>query len=111
MSRKLKLIGTANAPLKSGENPFLVGLPDPRTEEDQVALLAHNPFRDREWVRREADPRRLPMLMEEVFIPTQRCIDISQKIFDAIHNGYYRRDPRRIDIGCAFQRSWTPVSA
>ena len=99
MTRKLKLIGTTNAPVPSGENPFLVGLPDPRTEEDQVALLAHNPFRDKEWVRREADPRRLPMLMEEVFIPTQRCIDISQKIFDVIHNGYYRRDPRRIDIG------------
>lgn len=99
MSRRLNLIGKFNTPSRSDVNPFLVGLPDPRTDEDQVALLAHNPFRDKDWVRREADPRRLPMLMEEVFIPTQRCIDISQKIFDAIHNGYYRRDPRRIDIG------------
>lgn len=99
MSRRLNLIGKSNTPSKADGNPFLVGLPDPRTDEDQVHLLAHNPFRDKDWVRREADPRRLPMLMEEVFIPTQRCIDISQKIFDAIHNGYYRRDPRRIDIG------------
>lgn len=99
MIRRLNLIGKTNTPSRTDVNPFLVGLPDPRTDEDQVRLLAHNPFRDKDWVRREADPRRLPMLMEEVFIPTQRCIDISQKIFDAIHNGYYRRDPRRIDIG------------
>lgn len=99
MNRRLNLIGAANTQSKTDGNPFLVGLPDPRTDEDQVHLLAHNPFRDKQWVLREADPRRLPMLMEEVFIPTQRCIDISQKIFDAIHNGYYRRDPRRIDIG------------
>jgi hypothetical protein len=99
MSRRLNLIGKKTSPENTERNPFLRGIPDPRSDEEQVRLLARNPFRDKDWVRREADPRRLPMLMEEVFIPTQRCLDISQKIFDAIHNGYYRRDPRRIDIG------------
>jgi hypothetical protein len=90
-------------------NPLLRGIPNPTTDEELIRLVAHDPFRDPQWLR-GANARRLPDLLQSVFVPTPASLRLAQTIFDVLHNGYDRRNPNEAGVWANFYQPQDGVS-
>lgn len=104
MKPKLRAVSAVNSIAEGAGNPLLRGIPDPRTDEDLVRLIAHDPFRDPTWKARNTNVRRLPDALQSVFVPTPGALRLARTLFEVLHNGYDRRDPRKPGVWVNFHK-------
>jgi len=78
----------------TANNPFVCRLPNPTDDDALIKLVARDPFRDRHDQVTENYVRQLPNLLQTVVVPTPGLLHVARTLFDVLHNGYARRDPR-----------------
>lgn len=105
MNRKLHVVASRKLDNDTSCNPLLRGIPNPVTDEELIRLVAHDPFRDPNWVDRKASLRRLPDILQSVFVPTPGSLRLARTLFDVLHNGYDRRDPRNPGVWANFYQA------
>lgn len=110
MTKRLHVVQSPSPGRETESNPLLRGIPDPADDRALIRLIGHDPFRDRDWVRREATARRLPDILRSVFVPTPASLELARTLLDALHNGYDRRDPRNPGVWASFYKDSDAVT-
>jgi len=110
MTSRLRVVSLKKSEEHTSGNPLLRGIPNPMTDEELIRLIAHDPFRDPNWVDRVASVRRLPDILQSVFVPTPGSLRLARTLFDVLHNGYARRDPRNHGVWANFYEITSDVT-
>jgi len=92
-------------------NPLLKDLFLPATRQEIVRAIAKDPFRDESWTAENGCPELFGTALTLVVCPTDFAIEIAERVFRAIENGLYFRDPASINARRVFSAGgsyWMP---